>query len=350
MLVYHQPKSFKQRYLLFLISISCLTIVVLFFANQSPSVISLPTISNKTISTSATSTTRLLPNAYKTACRPFTVPDNRSFFVREYPQSNLPRQISNSSYHNLLNQFPSLRLIVIACGRNVEQNIQNYRNHIEPIVDLFHSSSRILIFESDSNDKTVEKLRQWSRPEVYTNGNMFKLYPERTDRIAYCRNILLNKAHDLTPDYILVTDMDIFATTVPSFLSNFQYDTDDWTVMTASSSRSYYDIWALRTLSDSVMNYDVWHRIWDLGKSGQNYCHQTLIDQIIGIHDKHISIDHGLIEVRSAFGGAGLYKANFTYGCKYNGTDVTCEHVPFHLCIREKYQGRIFINPKFQIY
>jgi hypothetical protein len=26
---------------------------------------------------------------------------------------------------------------------------------------------------------------------------------------------------------------------------------------------------------------------------------------------------------------------------------MTCEHVAFHTCMREKHQARIFINPKF---
>ncbi|CAF1540048.1 unnamed protein product, partial [Adineta steineri] len=106
-------------------------------------------------------------------------------------------------------------------------------SHIELILDLFHSSSRILICESDSNDKTLEKLNEWSRAQVYTYGNMLKTYSERTDRLAFCRNKLLNKAHDLKADYILVTDLDTFSTTVSSFLSNFRYNIDDWSVMTA---------------------------------------------------------------------------------------------------------------------
>jgi hypothetical protein len=58
--------------------------------------------------------------------------------------------------------------------------------------------------------------------------------------------------------------------------------------------------------------------------------------QIFDINQKPIPSEYGLMEVHSAFGGAGLYEA--------------CEHVPFHLCIREKNnQGRIFINFDFQI-
>ncbi|CAF1551604.1 unnamed protein product, partial [Adineta steineri] len=103
-----------------------------------------------------------------TTCRQYIPSDNRSFFVRDYSQSNLPQRISNSSYQNLLRQLPSLRLVVLGCARNVERDLDAFRSHIEPIIDLFHSSSRILIFESDSKDKTVKKLLEWSRVELYT--------------------------------------------------------------------------------------------------------------------------------------------------------------------------------------
>jgi len=282
-----------------------------------------------------------------TNCVPYTVPDNRSFYEREPPQVNLPRRISNLSDKDLFRHLRSLRLNVLSTARNVEVNIDHFRKHIELIIDLFHPSSRILICESDSKDKTVEKLYNWPRAQVYIYGNMLKLIPERPDRIAFCRNKLLNIAHEITSDYILVVDLDMFSSKVPAFISNFRYNTDDWSAMTASSSGSYYDIWALRTLSDSNLNFDVWHRIWDTSKNSKMYCSQSITDQIIGNNQKQIPINHGLIEVRSAFNGAGLYKTNLTYGCLYSGANSTCEHVPFHLCIRKKNKARIFINPEF---
>ncbi|UJR11061.1 hypothetical protein I4U23_015245 [Adineta vaga] len=346
---YHQSNI---KYVWFLISIICLTIVsYLTLFKSVPNILSW-TLTIKTTLTSvirtSTTTTQSLFKPKKPSCIPFTIPDNRSFFEREYPQSNLPRLISSSTYRNVTQQLNSRRLVVVGCARNVQSNIDNYRSRIEQIIDLFHSSSRILIFESDSSDETSKKLMQWSRAEVFTNGTLTRSYPSRTDRLSYCRNTLLTKAYNYTPDYILVTDVDIFSTSVSSFLSNFQYDTNDWAVMTASTNGNYYDIWALRTLSDSVMNFDVWHRIWELERSAAKYCNPSrFTDLIIGIHQKHISTEHGLIEVRSAFGGAGLYKVNSTYGCQYDGSHSTCEHVPFHLCMRDKNRARIFINPQF---
>ncbi|CAF3849032.1 unnamed protein product [Rotaria sordida] len=116
--------------------------------------------------------------------------------------------------------------------------------------------------------------------------------------------------------------------------------------MTANAFEQYYDIWALRTLSDTILNYDVWHRIWSMEAIG-SYCDDSLLKNILHIHQKPFPIERDLLEVRSAFGGAGLYKMDSTKNCYYSGARDTCEHVPFHLCMREKNQARIFINPKF---
>jgi hypothetical protein len=341
MFLRRNPKYFKLKYLLVFPPIISISFVVYFFINKSPNIPNtIPKITrlNKTVVTHSAIT-----------CIPFTVPDNRSFFEREPPQFNLPRRISYSSDEALFQYLRSLRLIVVACARNVEKQIDKFRSHIEPIVDLFDPSSSILICENDSRDKTLQKLRQWSRAQVYSYGDLSRLLIQRTDRLAFCRNILLNKAQELKADYILSADLDIFKSTISSFLSNFRYNTDDWSVMTASTNNSYYDIWVLRTLSDSNLNFDCWHLLWDLLKSDKNYCYQSLYNQIMGNNEKGIPIDHGLIEMRSAFGGAGLYKVNATYGCEYSGANITCEHVPFHLCMREKNQARIFINPEFLV-
>jgi hypothetical protein len=279
-------------------------------------------------------------------CHSYNVSDARPFFEQEPPQSNLPRRVSNSSRHNLLRRLRSLRLAVLTCARNAEKHVDKLRQHVEPIIDLFHPSSQIIILESDSTDNTLQKLKQWSRPQLYTDGKLSTTIPQRPERIAHCRNKLLEKARQLQADYMLVLDLDIFATNVSSFLTNFDYDTDDWSVMTANLVDLYYDIWALRTLSDAVLNYDVWHRVWRLASSG-DYCRDSVINSTVTNHQKPFPVERDLLEVRSAFGGAALYKMNATKDCYYSGKPMTCEHVSFHTCIREKHQARIFINPKF---
>jgi hypothetical protein len=293
-----------------------------------------------------TTTTTTVPTTTPKKCYPYHVANTRPFFEREPLQSNLPGRISNSSRKSLRRRLRSLRLAVVACARNVEKHVDKFRQHVEPIIDLFHPSSRIIILESDSTDNTLQKLKQWSRAQVYTYGNLSTSLLYRTERIAFCRNKLLEKARQVQADYMLVLDMDIFAANMSSFLTNFDYDTDDWSVMTANLVEPYYDIWALRTLSDTVLNYDIWNRIRGM-QFITDYCGDSLIKNIVNIHQKSYPIERGLLEVRSAFGGAGLYKMVATEDCNYSDEGHTCEHVAFHAFMREKNQARIFINPRF---
>lgn len=281
-------------------------------------------------------------------CVPYTAADPRPFFERDFPQLNIPQRMSTKSDDDIARELRSLRLLILATARNVENQIDQFRKSTEVLIGLFHPSSFILICESDSSDNTVKKISAWPRVELYTYGNLSDIYPERTERIAFCRNKLLNVARQISADYILMTDADLFAANIPSLLSNFRYNRDEWSVMTTNSN-VYYDIWALRTLSDSVLNFDVWQRIWQLSRE-KKYCDKSVSDQLLGNHQRLIPFERGLVEVRSAFNGAALYKANATNGCYYSGANSTCEHVPFHLCIRDKNHGRIFINPEFLVY
>jgi len=283
------------------------------------------------------------------SCVPYVASDNRSFFERESRPLNPPRRVSYASDDELFRYLRSIRLITLVCARNVEKYVDQFRKHIEPIVDLFHPTSSIHILQSDSTDGTLVKLYQWSRAQIYSRFYIDRSIQLRHNRIAHCRNELLNRARQLTSDYIFFVDFDGFTSNISSFISNFRYHTDDWSVMTASASSSYYDIWALRTLSDEILNFDIWRKVRDLQNIQPKYCPESVVDQIVTLNQKAIPSHYGLIEVRSAFGGAGIYKMSATIGCNYTLNYEGCEHVPFHLCLREKNQARIFINPEFLI-
>ncbi|CAF4178713.1 unnamed protein product, partial [Rotaria sordida] len=58
--------------------------------------------------------------------------------------------------------------------------------------------------------------------------------------------------------------------------------------------------------------------IWSMETIG-NYCKASLVKNILNIHEKPFPIERDLLEVRSAFGGAGLYKMDSTKNCYYSG-------------------------------
>jgi hypothetical protein len=94
-----------------------------------------------------------------------------------------------------------------------------------------------------------------------------------------------------------------------------------------------------------TLNYDCWEVVDRLK-------HQEIAQKMyVYVHMKPIPRNFGLIPVRSAFGGFGVYQTIYLNGCYYEAFDqITkqkCEHVSFHDCIISN-GGRIFINPKFQ--
>jgi hypothetical protein len=249
--------------------------------------------------------------------------------------------------------FDKHSVLVMACGRDVADALPTFKTNLYSLVSLF-KDYHILLGESDSIDNTLAYMQQWQQTDnnvhVYTYGYLRQTYSiERTPRIAYCRNNLLEharKKHWLTQaQFLLVLDIDINADpilTVDNFRTNFQYDTRDWAAMTASQTQCYYDIWALRT---DVVNYDCWKIIVP-------FKYQDIAqEKYIHIHKKPIPRDFGLIPVQSAFGGFAIYQTQYLNNCYYEGFDrfdrEKCEHVTFHECIVRN-GGKIFINSRFQ--
>lgn len=274
-----------------------------------------------------------------------SIPD--TFWHEYYEMRNVSiRHVSNVS---LTNDF----VIVTACGRDIAAALPIFRRNLYPILKLF-KDYRIFLGESDSLDSTLMNFRQWknddSKVHVYTYGNLTATYSKnRAHRIAFCRNSLLRVIRENNwirkAKFLLVMDIDINANsilTVDNFLTNFKYDTRDWAVMTASQTKLYYDVWAVRT---HTLNYDCWETVDPLK-------HQEIRRKIyVYVHTKPIPRELGLIPVRSAFGGFGVYQTVYLRRCSYKAFDEVanqkCEHISFHNCIISN-GGRIFINSEFQ--
>ena len=274
-----------------------------------------------------------------------SIPD--TFWHEDYQTRRVPiRYVSNVS---LTNEF----VIVTACGRDIAPALPVFRKKLYDILKLF-KDYRIFLGESDSHDTTFINLQQWkkedSKVHVYTYGNLTATYSKnRAHRIAFCRNSLLRVVRRNSwirkAKFLLVMDIDINANpilTVDNFLTNFKYDLRDWAVMTASQTKLYYDVWAART---RTLNYDCW-KIVDPLK------HQQIARKVyVYVHTKPIPRELGLIPVRSAFGGFGVYQTVYLNNCYYEAFDRTtrqkCEHISFHDCILSN-GGKIFINSEFQ--
>ncbi len=205
----------------------------------------------------------------------------------------------------------------------------------------------VIIYENDSVDKTRQILQKHKKSNyiyIFENGVNIK---ERTARIAYCRNKILDKIKTINKkyDYLIVADMDDVinkGTIVNTINTCFKYPENKWSAMTANQKHEYYDIWALRI--PKVLETDCWIDVEKDKKKGlSNF--QAEQKRIVKFQKPIPKI--GLIEVNSAFSVVAIYKLADLINCRYNGlrenNSMVCEHVPFSECIRNS-GHKIFIN------
>lgn len=230
------------------------------------------------------------------------------------------------------------------CGATLEESLGALRR-----ATAGFRETRVLIVESDSTDATPQILARLSslgELRAICLGNLRREIPSRTQRLAHCRNQLVEEVqsdHCRDVDFVLVADLDgvngaVTQVGVESAWKSHQ----PWDVVTANQDGSYYDVWALR------------HPIWCPGDCWREYRQlRTLFGDeaahqlAVGSRQMRLPPSAGFVEVESAFGGLGIYKRQAFIAGEYIGIDEqgeeTCEHVSFHADLRQR-DFRIFIN------
>jgi hypothetical protein len=245
------------------------------------------------------------------------------------------------------------KILLAGPVRNVAHTIQN---EIETLVASLGNFKQIdcFVVESDSNDDTAKKLEELQGViknfSFVSVGNLSNKYPRRTDRIALCRNLIIDavasKPEYADIDFIAMADMDGMNTLVtPAKIAQCWEVDEPWDVITANQLGEYYDIWGL--------SHRYWNPIdcWEQKQQLENILGNEMA-QNIAVTCKQSPIDPraDLIEVDSAFGGLGIYTRESFLAGRYAGTDEqahgidVADHIPFHRELRQK-GYRIFINP-----
>jgi len=245
------------------------------------------------------------------------------------------------------------KILLAGPVRNVAHTIQN---EIETLVASLGNFKEIHCFvvESDSSDDTAKKLEELQgviKNFSYVSvGNLSNKYPRRTDRIALCRNLIIDAVASRPEysdiDYIAMADMDgMNALVTPEKVAQCWEVDEPWDVITANQLGEYYDIWGL--------SHPYWNPIdcWEQKHQLENILGNDMA-QNIAVTCKQSPIDPraDLIEVDSAFGGLGIYTRESFLAGRYAGTDDqaggidVADHIPFHRELRQK-GYRIFINP-----
>lgn len=259
------------------------------------------------------------------------------------------KKYENYENSNKINDLPlplPYDIAIVGCARDIEKHLPNVKEKLEMIKTLFRSS-KIIIYENDSSDKTLEILSTWN------NENFIKLITEknvkgiRTERLAYARNLLYKEAMKHNFDLLIVIDLDnvINDLSKESIMSCFNKEiVEDWAMLGANQTVNYYDMFALRTF-DNWMDIDLM-KCRHIDKLPEHFC---LTDRY-----KNIQKNNKLLEVKSCFGGTAIYKRQYLSNCNYGkgfqmkGDEKIefCEHVDFNEGVI-KNGGKIYINPKF---
>lgn len=215
--------------------------------------------------------------------------------------------------------------------------------------------AKYLVIESDSSDRTCERLQELSEEcndtRFISHGDLGSALKTRTERIAYCRNSYIYELERnvLYKDceLLVVADLDGVNSLLSrdSVVSSIK-ECSDWDACTAVQAGPYYDLFALR--KKGWVETDVWNDV----KTMRKRLVPRIIAEFICVYSKmkKMSYKKGcrrFVEVESAFGGLAVYKVSVVKGCRYHGLDAegksVCEHLSFNEGVR-KNGGRIVID------
>jgi hypothetical protein len=237
--------------------------------------------------------------------------------------------------------------------RNASAQIENDFERLLASLDAFKKVFCFIV-ESDSSDDTVSRLENFSHKfsnfSFLSVGDLSRKLSKRTDRIAYCRNIIIdavaNESKYQEVDFIAMADMDgMNGLVTREKIAQCWEVNEPWDVITANQLGEYYDVWAL--------SHPYWNPMdcWEQKRKLEEILgHKAAQNIAVGCKQSPIDPRADLIEVDSAFGGLGIYTREAFLAGRYAGTDDqaggidVADHIPFHRDLRNR-GFRIFINP-----
>lgn len=235
-----------------------------------------------------------------------------------------------------------MKFLIVGLVRDVANVLHQQVTVIDSAFSDCGETSWFLV-ESDSKDSTIsvlDKCRQVIPHFDYCSlGSLAGSLKERTVRLAHCRNKYMELVDDPIRgdcDYVVVVDLDnannlLTAEKVRAVLDK----NGSWDVVTANQLGPYYDLWALRHSLWCPVDCDQAYRFFiEIGVAKSQALQSAVLDKML-----RIPSNGSLIQVKSAFGGLGIYKKKTLVGRRYVGIDdknqPVCEHVPLNISIAD---------------
>ena len=248
---------------------------------------------------------------------------------------------------------------ILGLTRNSEETIEI---DIKRIVEAFSSLkiTNFHVIESDSNDRTVEKLKniqtKVNNLNFSTFGSLELDINNKIERLCFLRNELIKILKTLTPTkYVVFVDLDNINNKITKKSVDSCFKKNNWSGCFPSQKVGYYDIFALR--AENWNEFDCFSEVYKSRVNSYSFIFEnTKKDEFYNLYVlnkmKKINPKSSWIDVKSAFGGVGIYKYEFVIDNFYDLTfslseyGFECEHVNFNKRIIDK-GGKLFINPEF---
>lgn len=239
---------------------------------------------------------------------------------------------------------------VVICGavRSVDTTLIPDMDRISKALDDFNL--KWLFIESDSNDATVNQLKQMmledSNIRAEFCGALESMMPNRTQRIAHARNLYTKIVKEEYPnvDYVVVADFDGLNSDINKEAVATSFKRKDWDIVTSNQGDIYYDIWCLR--AKGWIEHDCWAHYRNLVSQGAD--HLVAFKYAIAPLLRNIPRDSDWLEVEGAHSGFLIFKPEaFVTGIHDPFTPdgkEACEIVAYNKMLHDA-GYKFFINP-----
>jgi len=239
--------------------------------------------------------------------------------------------------------------------------IEGVLKNVEAYASLF-KTYRCLIVDGHSVDTTRQRCEVWCSKDA--DRRSFKVQPsvnkQRGESLVEARSLVLQHYASQFGQKVLLLLLDGDSVNArPVALEGFKtcFKRTDWAALFANQPTTYYDVWALRS-EECPNDYQIpVHLRQETWQSIEPYVKKLQARKPPQL---------GWLEVRSAFGGAGLYRTSSInletdkYMCWQTVTVElqtkeqrrlllpVCEHVPFHQSMVQRGE-KLYINCEWLI-
>lgn len=271
-------------------------------------------------------------------------------YISYYPGSDSNYRVRNSRGELFIRDK---KIIVTGLVRNGGEYLSSNIKHLSKIFEIA-KDYRIIIYENDSNDNTKDLLldlsNKNSKIEFTSETNDRQMYGQVKDRartVALAeyrnKNLEIIKAKYSDFDYVVVVDLDFEELPVKSVYNSFGQLVDHVDNPVGMSGFAYtlkqfnekiallwnYDSWAYRP--------NWWHDLDYVTRLDSQITSMTWFGYML------LPIGSPTFAVNSNFGGMAIYRVKDYVEGQYEGSD--CEHVTFHLSLRQKVKHLMIANP-----